>query len=76
MKRILIGIVLIMLVFLMGCTTQKIGDLSSQDSTPELTGVESVDQLSEELSGIEDIEKELDFAELDSIEDDLANLDW
>lgn len=75
-KRVLVGIVIIILVFLMGCGTQKIGDLPSQDSTPELTGVESVDELTKEMMGFEEIEQELDFSELESIEQDLANLEW
>ena len=74
LKKIAITFVLVMLVLSLGCDTQKKGDLPSQPE--DLTGEESVDEITEQMSDIDQLEQDLDFSELNSLEEDLANLDW
>ena len=73
-KRIIIVFMLIALILSLGCDTQKKGESPSQPQ--DATGVESVDEITEQMSDINQLEKDLDFSELDSLEEDLANLDW
>ena len=72
LKRTIMVFFVFMLILSLGCDTQKKGELPSQN----LTGVESVDELTEQMSNIEQIAQELDFSELDNLEEDLASLDW
>ena len=76
LKRIIMAFILIMLILSLGCETQKKGDIPSQPESKELTGVESVDEITEQMNGIDEIEQDLDFSELNSLEEDLANLNW
>ena len=63
-----IFLVLLLLVSLSGCRTQEI------QTSPEPEVEQSV--LSAPLADIEELESELDFSELDTLESDLQNLDW
>ena len=74
LKRIIIIFMLIVLILSLGCGTQKKGELPSQPQ--DLTGVESVDEITEQMNDIEQIEQELDFSELDNLEEQLASIDW
>lgn len=74
LNRTLISCILIMLILSLGCQTQKKGELPSQPQ--DLTGVESVDEITEQMNSIDQLEQDLDFSELESLEQDLANLDW
>lgn len=72
LKKVFVAFILIMLILFVGCDTQKKGEIPSQN----LTGVESVDEITKQMSDVEQIEQDLNFSELDSLEHDLANLDW
>lgn len=65
---------MIMLILSLGCDTQKKGEIPSQ--TQDTTGVESVDEITEQMNGMNQLEKDLDFSELDSLEEELADLKW
>ncbi|OGM01710.1 hypothetical protein A3K72_03270 [Candidatus Woesearchaeota archaeon RBG_13_36_6] len=73
-KRTIIIIMMIMLILSLGCDTQKKGEIPSQ--TQDTTWVESVDEITEQMNGVNQLEKDLDFSELDSLEEELANLKW
>lgn len=76
-KKIWIGLALLIIVFSIGCY-EKRGEFSSQEETidTELTGDESIDEITANIIGIDSIEQELDFSELDNIEQELASLEW
>lgn len=76
-KKIWIGLALLIIVFSIGCI-QKVDELPSQEETidQELTGDESIDAITANIAGIDSIEQELDFSELDNIEQELASLEW
>ncbi|MBW2984529.1 hypothetical protein KY361_05410 [Candidatus Woesearchaeota archaeon] len=70
MKNILFAILIISL-FLFGCAPKK-----AAEPALETIGVSDVDDVSSEITDIDVIDDDLSGAELDSLEQDLAEIDW
>jgi len=66
MKKIIIA-VLILSLFLISCAPTK---------ELETTGVSDVDDVSSGISDVDTIDEDLGGEELDSLEKDLAEIDW
>ena len=70
MKKVIFAILIISL-FLFGCAPKK-----AAEPALETTGVEDVDDVSSEITDVEVIDDDLSRTELDSLEQDLAEIDW
>ncbi len=68
MKKVILTFVLLAAVFVAGCTVPQ------QPSAPE-TQTPTVEDLQQDLTGLDTLEEEIDISDLEGVEDDL-NVDF
>lgn len=79
MKKIIAICFILMLISLAGCGAKRTAQTTSTPTQAEVTTPTTAEETSEVADGISDadaLDKDLDTSDVDSISDELADIDW
>ncbi|GEM_PF-5631963 len=69
-------LIIITMFFVAGCTKTAVEPTPEEQPSPEEKGDEAVNEISTDISDIEAMDDDLDIQDLDSLAQDLNDLDW